>query len=77
MLAMGFETDIAQQYDFVVTACLLEGTLQSFARILTVAGEPLLVGANYARRRAVEPLAVRFVAGQADQGAHRLFGFRA
>src|SRR6202011_974948 len=45
-------------------------------RILAVTGEPFLVGAHHAGGRAVEPFALRFVAGPADQGAHGLLDVR-
>src|SRR5580704_4451892 len=77
MLAMGLEADVAQHDDLVIAAGLLEGALEVFARIVVVAGEPFLVGARHPRRRGAQALAVRIVAGPADQGADRALGLGA
>jgi hypothetical protein len=50
VLAMGDETDIAQQHHLVISGNFLEGSLKQFLRVLTVAGEPLLIGADDAGR---------------------------
>ena len=55
MLAMRLEADVAQHHDFVVTAGLLEGALEVFARIVVVAGKPFLIGAHDACRRGRRP----------------------
>src|SRR5580698_8363166 len=77
VLAVRLEADIAQHHDLVIAAGLLEGALEIFARIVAIAGEPFLVGAHHPRRRGAKALAVRVVAGPADQRAHRGLGLRA
>src|SRR6516225_6491378 len=77
MLAMRLKADVAQHYDFVVTAGFLEGAFEVIARIVFVTGEPFLVRAHHARRGGNEPSALRIVAGPADQCAYRIFGLRA
>src|SRR6516225_48874 len=74
MFAMRLEADVLQRDDLVVAVGLLEGSLQQCDRILLVAAEELLVGANDPVRCAVQPLALRIVTGPADQGADRFLG---
>ena len=48
MLAMRLETDVAQHHDFVVTAGFLECAFEVGVRIVLIAREPFLIGADHA-----------------------------
>src|SRR5260370_32646065 len=72
VLAMRFEADVLQYDDFVIPVGVLERALQERHRILFVAAEELVVGADNAVGGAKEPFAPGVVAGPADQRAHRL-----
>ena len=50
MFANQLEANVAQHYDLVVTAGLLESPREVIARISPVAGKPFLIGARHARR---------------------------
>src|SRR5215471_4552993 len=73
VFAMGFKTDPAQQYHFIISGDLLESSLQQFLRLLAVTGKPFLIGAGDTGRRFDESLAIRIVAGPPNEGAHGLF----
>ena len=77
MLAMGFETDIAQQHDILIAFDLVEGALENILGVQLVAAEILFEGADHAGRRVVQALASGIVAGPTQQGAHGRFGFGA
>ncbi len=74
VLAIGFETDVAQHDNLVVALDLLEGPAQGFARILVVTREEFLVGAHDAIGRAHQTFTVGIVAGPANERAHRVLG---
>src|SRR6185312_5482461 len=68
MLAAALEADVAQHHHLVIAFDLLEGAFQHLLGVGVVAGEPFLIGAGDTARRVHQPLAVRIVAGPADQG---------
>ena len=70
MLAVRFESDIAQQHDLVVASDFFECALKVLAGILGITGKPLFIRVNDPRRRPEQPFAVGIVAGPADEGAH-------
>jgi hypothetical protein len=74
MLAIAFETDVAQHDHLVIALDLLEGPLQHGHRVFLVAAEPLAVGAGHPAGCVEQALAVRVVASPAQQGAHRFLG---
>ncbi len=74
VLAVALEADVAQHDHLVVALDLLEGALEHRHRVLLVAAEPLAIGAHHAAGRVEEALALRVVAGPAQERLHRLLG---
>src|SRR5262249_4910722 len=72
VLAMRLEADVLQEDDLVIAGNLLEGAVQQLHRVLAVAAEEFLIGADHPVRRAEQALALRVVARPADEGAHRV-----
>src|SRR5690606_13549118 len=75
MLAVRLEADVAQHDHLVVAVDLVERAAQELDRVVFVAAEPVLVGADDARRRAPQSFAARVVADPAQKRPDRLFGF--
>jgi hypothetical protein len=66
---MGFEADIPQHDEIVIAMDILEGARQHLDRVLLIAREEFGVGFHHALGRITQALAVRIVAGIADQRA--------
>ena len=77
MLAMGFEANVPESDDLVISVCLGKGALQQRDWVLAVATEEFPVGAHDAIRSAEQPFTGRVIAGPADQRANRLHRFLA
>src|SRR5579871_4324952 len=75
VLAVRYETDIAQQHHLVISGHFLESPLQQLVRIFVISGKPLSIGASDTRRCVDQPLAPRVIAGPTDQGDNGLFDF--
>src|SRR5262249_8615206 len=76
MLAMRFETDIAQQHHLVITGDFLECALQIATWILEIAREPFLKRPNDASWRSLQSLPGRIVARPSNEGSNGLLGGR-
>ncbi len=55
VLAMRDEANVAQEHHLIISVGLLERAFQEVIRVLVVAGEPLLIGADDARGVSINP----------------------
>ena len=74
VLAMRMELDVADDDEIVIAGDLLEGAAELFRRAHVVAVEHFEVGLGDALGRVDQALAVRIVAGPAQQRAHGRLG---
>src|SRR3546814_19666693 len=74
VLAVTYESNAGKHDGFVVAACLAEAPRKQGDRILAIAPEQFLVGADDPRGRIAQPLPVRIGAGPGDERTDRRLG---
>src|SRR6185503_4951782 len=75
MLAVRLERDVLQQHNLVIAANLLEGAAKVVRGVFPIAARIFLPCACDAPRRVEQALALRVVAGPADQRANGVGNF--